>query len=202
MSITIKELTPYLGYNITVENLCYKHLKKLSQYSVLSGVRFKSDDKCLYYTKGSHFGMKIEHCKPVLRPLEDLINSIQHNGESFVPIIELTKLSKLNRLPSEDHKVYGDIYNDKAYIDDYRGIYGYEWTIMELMPDVEGYEEDHGFYYKDRSFWYQRLDTDVFGVVLNQYELMQKLFEWHFDVFGLIEKGLAADFNKVNPIIQ
>jgi len=26
---------------------------------------------------------------------------------------------------------------------------------------------------------------------------MQKLFEWHFDVFGLIEKGLALNKNEV-----
>lgn len=29
------------------------------------------------------------------------------------------------------------------------------------------------------------------------YEYMVKLFEWHFDVFGLIEKGLAIDINTL-----
>ena len=29
------------------------------------------------------------------------------------------------------------------------------------------------------------------------WEIMQKLFEWHFDVFGLIEKGLAIDINTL-----
>jgi hypothetical protein len=28
-------------------------------------------------------------------------------------------------------------------------------------------------------------------------EIMCKLFEWHFDVFGLIEKGLAIDINTL-----
>ena len=28
------------------------------------------------------------------------------------------------------------------------------------------------------------------------YTLLSYLFEWHFDIFGLIEKGLAVDFNK------
>lgn len=27
--------------------------------------------------------------------------------------------------------------------------------------------------------------------------IVQKLFEWHFDVFGLIEKGLAIDINTI-----
>lgn len=30
------------------------------------------------------------------------------------------------------------------------------------------------------------------------YIILQKLFEWHFDVFGLIEKGLAIDINTLN----
>lgn len=29
------------------------------------------------------------------------------------------------------------------------------------------------------------------------YGVVQKLFEWHFDVFGLIDKGLAVDINTL-----
>lgn len=29
------------------------------------------------------------------------------------------------------------------------------------------------------------------------YDIMQKLFEWHFDVFGLIESGLAIDISTL-----
>ena len=29
------------------------------------------------------------------------------------------------------------------------------------------------------------------------FAVVQKLFEWHFDVFGLIEKGLAIDINTI-----
>ena len=31
----------------------------------------------------------------------------------------------------------------------------------------------------------------------NDYE---KLFEWHFDIFGLIEKGLAIDINTLSDV--
>ena len=31
-----------------------------------------------------------------------------------------------------------------------------------------------------------------------RYGVIQKLIEWHFDVFGLIEKGLALDINTVD----
>ena len=32
-----------------------------------------------------------------------------------------------------------------------------------------------------------------------QYDMVEKLFEWHFDVFSLIDKGLAIDINTLNP---
>ncbi len=35
-------------------------------------------------------------------------------------------------------------------------------------------------------------------IELGFYKDFQKLFEWHFDVFGLIEKGLAIDINTLN----
>lgn len=34
-------------------------------------------------------------------------------------------------------------------------------------------------------------------IIFAPYSIMEKLFEWHFDVFGLIEKGLAIDFNTL-----
>jgi hypothetical protein len=38
------------------------------------------------------------------------------------------------------------------------------------------------------------------GVIeMQYYRDYQKLFEWHFDVFGLIDKGLAVDYNTVFP---
>ena len=49
----------------------------------------------------------------------------------------------------------------------------------------------HGFH---NSFWYE---TDKFDYrYLYSYDL-DKLLEWHFDVFGLIGKGLAVDINTL-----
>lgn len=33
---------------------------------------------------------------------------------------------------------------------------------------------------------------------VDQFKLFQKLLEWHFDIFGLIEKGLAVDINTLS----
>ncbi len=39
---------------------------------------------------------------------------------------------------------------------------------------------------------------DEYGLKWLAYESMQFLLNWHFDVFGLIEKGLAIDINTLD----
>lgn len=41
------------------------------------------------------------------------------------------------------------------------------------------------------------IDGTITNSVPDKLKLFEKLFEWHFDVSGLIEKGLAVDINEV-----
>lgn len=41
------------------------------------------------------------------------------------------------------------------------------------------------------------LKTDVVNYKYLPYMILYKLFEWNFDVFGLIDKGLALDINTL-----
>ena len=43
-----------------------------------------------------------------------------------------------------------------------------------------------------------RVYTNSELIFKQKYWIAQKLFEWHFDVFGLIEAGLAIDINTLN----
>lgn len=43
----------------------------------------------------------------------------------------------------------------------------------------------------------RELSRSCFVLEVLEYDLVQKLLEWHFDVFGLIEKGLAIDINTL-----
>ena len=49
----------------------------------------------------------------------------------------------------------------------------------------------HGFH---NQFWYE---TEIFDYRYLYAMDLEKLFEWHFDVFGLIEKGLAISYNDL-----
>lgn len=41
------------------------------------------------------------------------------------------------------------------------------------------------------------LSNDIRWLDSTYYGIIEKLFEWHFDIFGLIEKGLAIDINSL-----
>lgn len=49
-----------------------------------------------------------------------------------------------------------------------------------------------GFYISDE--WMEEGFKDAIN---SSYDFVQLLIEWHFDVFGLIEKGLAVDINTL-----
>jgi hypothetical protein len=50
----------------------------------------------------------------------------------------------------------------------------------------------------DIEEWKEELVNMIKGNDKFQLSQFQKLFEWHFDVFGLIEKGLAVDINTLS----
>lgn len=41
------------------------------------------------------------------------------------------------------------------------------------------------------------LDFDIDEILNQPYQIIQKLLEWHFDISGLIKKGLAIDINTL-----
>jgi hypothetical protein len=67
--LTLEHLAPYLPYGLKILN-GWGDIKKLN-YSYL-------DDE------NNGF---INHVKPILRPLSDLTEEIEHNGVKFVPIV-------------------------------------------------------------------------------------------------------------------
>jgi hypothetical protein len=56
-------------------------------------------------------------------------------------------------------------------------------------------EEDFEIYGEIPDFWKTIMNLDFSNDL--PYRDMKKLFEWHFDVFGLIEKNLAININKL-----
>ena len=72
---------------------------------------------------------------------------------------------------------------------------------------VEGYNEGKDFVpmekfdirIKQQFYSFKKTgDITYKNWYLFPYEFVEKLFEWHFDVFGLIPAGLAIDINTLN----
>lgn len=61
--------------------------------------------------------------------------------------------------------------------------------ILNNKYDIQVLNEEKAFMFRDIDGNTNPLEWD--------YKDVQKLFEWHFDVFGLIDQGLAIDINTI-----
>lgn len=107
-----------------------------------------------------------------LRPLSDLIKEIEHNGERFIPIIRLLEIAHDRWI--EDNK--GTRYEETEYSGE--GWYAKAWFKYSAAKDISIHK---GFMWNE-PLW-----------------KIQRLYQWHFDINGLIEKGLAVDINDLHP---
>lgn len=164
-NLTLQHLAPYLPYGLKcqlLENKAddfedaewaeEKHIFNTGAIWELIGIN-KSKDLNIPigegYLNGFLYRNGTTYCNfhrgifPMLRPLSDLINEIEHNGKKFVPI-------------------------------EYHSFSHSKEEIIEFQNKFAHYKS-------------------------LKYGITERLFEWHFDVFGLIEKGLAVD---LTPTIQ
>ena len=66
------------------------------------------------------------------------------------------------------------------------------WVLWYVLIEEE---EDFEVYGEIPYYWKNNLNLDFENDLT--YREMKYLFKWHFDVFGLIEKGLAIDINTL-----
>ncbi len=159
-------------------NLELKHLAPYFPYELMGYVNNKkvvleSLFKNSLSTSPKLHGFKyteFKDFKPVLRPLFDLYLNINHNGEVLLPINILANIGGMSSCQDD---------------------------INQWITNTFDYQ-NNGFYIEsyDSGYRFDYASTDYL-IVPNQLEMFQKLYEWHFDIFGLIEAGLAIDINTI-----
>lgn len=68
--------------------------------------------------------------------------------------------------------------------------------ILRPISDIEKEIEVNGKKIVPLDYFSGFFDFE-YGIESIDYKRAQKLLEWHFDIFGLIEKGLAIDINTL-----
>jgi hypothetical protein len=168
--LTIEHLAAYLPYGVKAEMLDYRRDYVGLKYDTIIGIHqwSKKGDWCVLTNGGSK--PDLLHIKPILRSLSDLTTEIEHKGEKFVPMEELLKIK---------HKKWFDSHLDSRY--------------SEITS------EDVPAYAKAYFSFMATLEVRIFkGSIHNEeYWIVQKLLEWHFDIFGLREKNLCIYYDEI-----
>ena len=173
MKLELKHLAPYLPYDLKVKYTNkYNHSQIITLVGVMNHITKGKDIQVELCNKNLiHFFSKIEGVKPILRPLSDLTKEIEVNGERFVPLVEIIKYLNFKFLRYE--------------IKD---------NSLDVVFDNKLQTKERFWFsnFKGTSFYCSNMNKlmykDIYGAI-------NKLLEWHFDIFGLIEKGLAIDIN-------
>lgn len=167
--LELKHIVPYLPYGLKYCRVHQSPIDLTEKIEFVGEVSTKGDE----HNINNNLLCEYLYMKylPILHPLSDLTEDIEHNGGKFVPIIELAKVFHIAKSATTH---FSNVRN--------LGFYG-----ASVNCHVEN---------DDGRFAYYQIKNGEF-VLSNTFEEVQKLLEWHFDVFGLIENGLAIDINTL-----
>ncbi|MDR2293346.1 MAG: hypothetical protein LBE11_07740, partial [Prevotellaceae bacterium] len=130
-----------------------------------------------------------EGYNPVLRPLSDLYRTITHKGEEIVPIVEMAQLIfpvKGTWRFENGHAAFRDNYDEPT-----RPGWRYEFYFLSGTFFLECFELNIS-----KSSDPKELDYNM--KIMEQYKLFDFMNELKIDYRGLIDAGLAIDYNKSN----
>ena len=170
--LTIEHLAAYLPYDIKCQYIFYDDGEKSNP--IVSKIESIYKD-CVTFVNGScdyYFEDDYEcEIKLLLRPLFDLTTEIEHNGEKFVPIVELIKIKYKKWYDEKKGSRYADI--------DFELNTNYVKAHFSFMATL------------CIEIWLRDISHEEYWVV-------QKLLSWHFDIYNLIPQKLAIDIKEVN----
>jgi hypothetical protein len=179
-----------------------------NEYGILTGcyplINKFGDKFWQFTTHNNSTGQSLEDCQPILKPLSDLIKRLP-NGK--IPIIELMNIAYgieyseiyCNYYIEED-TVICEVISSKLDLDDLipnknsmiceKIVVGFE---VDIEPNFFGFDK-YGKNLEDI------ITYESFQIVLNPDKIIQYLIANHFDIDGLIAKGLALNFNDIEGL--
>ena len=172
--LTIEHLSVYLPHKVKVK------INGMIKELVCNTISDSHLNQGLYIGIPNLLGVHGVNGRLLLRPLYQLTETIEHNGERFVPIVRIAEILGMRQVSPYDADDEGVIY------------YGWDHTSYDSS-------EQHLFsYYEDGKFgvW----QDEVSGVPLYSefsLEVIQFMHSIHVDLYGLIESGLAEPIPSI-----
>lgn len=180
MELTTDKLVGYYPYDLKVLEIFDIGENQIRSVFAISQNSVRTNLQRFPYTQEISFA----RFKLILFPLSDLTKAKEINGDKFVPIVKLLESVMIAVYGSEakiDKECWycaePEYYGIKATKDNDKIGFSFrcENEFMEFIYTINGNEQK-----------------------LNQLQLFQKLYEWHFDIHNLTENGLAIDVNSLN----
>lgn len=168
--LTIKEIAPFLPYGLTGTVTDEMRLEYISYVDMVG------DELITFKNAPDVYFEEIENFKPHLYPISCLTKTIQHEEREFCPIVELAKLSS----PYAET----EITEVEFWEED-------EEIVCNL---IKGTRVIYYIRFKGGNFY----TDEEYNRFLDQYQLFQKLAEWHINFVGIPE-GLYIDKNTLKP---
>ena len=177
-TLELKDIIGYLPYKLNFINISGSEeddtiytLKGLSTYH---GAEYE-------LSEGQYSCVGIEHIVTILRPLSDLEKPIKVEGcdnEEFNPALEIAKLCIPFKRWSVDEKT--------------------KKIQHKKIPYYTHLSKIHRIYFKFyKAVFIRYNDKGILDEVPLPFEVINLLHQWHFDIYDLIEKGLAIDINTL-----
>lgn len=195
MKLELIHLAPYMPYGLNIAY--FDDERGFMKYCKISELRI---EECTIIDSQYQFDVLFEELKPILRPMSDMSKVINFESKNFIPLIYLYNIS-----------------NEKPYDEEFNYEFIDSWGAGKILKVFNYNKLDYTeFIYSEFNF---RKDTrhekgfyrygmtlphsiSVHSELKNQYFLHELLFKWHFDVFGLIDAGLAIDINTVPELLN
>lgn len=175
--IPIEELKMYLGVDLKVKYLFTANEEKYTDIVKMKEVNTLSDNNILIGYPGAT--VSLSHCKPIVRPLSDLSKEIEYNGEKFIPLKKFADIEFSN---------CGDISDYKFGVADNFPLTGDYYIEFKNNGDI--YQLIYSTFIDSFVFCNISTGTGITPCLYNKC-MKNKLIEWHFDIFGWINKELA-----------
>lgn len=184
-TLQLKHICGYLPYGLKVR------FEGCDMVHEMVGLDITSQGMHLISPYGDFGRCNIEEAKPLLRSLSSLTKEVEHNGERFVPMVELYKIAR-GRYKDSIIRHYSVMATNSIMVE-MEGYRNFIFSIVKSESDIR-IENPYNFQLHSTNLHQDDAKSEM---VLCWNTLFEKLYEWHFDVFGLIDKNLAINLEEI-----